>query len=710
MSKLTLLDFNNAPRQHEVRHDDDDHRDPVTEFRRAMGEKGFIVPEAPVPDGTWRRFGEKNADWYIFNDDPFTGSFGSWKTGETFNWSLKNEAAMDGAELARHRAVVDRQRLAREEEAARQAVEAREKAAKAWAEAQPVEKFPYLERKQIPSLGARLRRGLLIIPAMDAAGMIHTYQTIDATGEKRFLPGGAKRGHFFVIPGEGKTAFVEGFATGASVHVATGWKVVVAFDAGNLAPTIEAYREANPNEELILCADNDHTKAKNTGKETAEAVFKRLGVRFILPTGMAGSDFNDLHTEKGVDEVKKQLLSTQRYALDITKWSIENYLGKPPERQFLVNMTIPMSAVFVLAAMGDAGKGMLTLDLALKVAGVEEKRSANDFNPSVTAFGNDVKTHGPVVILTAEDDKDEVHRRVYSMGRAKAGMPIYIVPLPDAGGPCPWIVPGTNGPQITPAWTEINEQLAEIKPALIVIDPMASFVMADINRDPAVGAYTMGLLAAMSKKTGAAVILCHHLAKTSTAITTPEQARGLVRGTSAIVDNARAAYVLWQVEEKAAKATCQTIGVEWRRNRVFKGCLVKSNGPGDRDIKTFIRNDHGLLEVRNEDLAKQARSNKPMLHDLVVEAIRAAAVSHGPTIGQPYTPRGREGSGIWDRRNELPAELRNISKHQLESIVRELVEAGRVVKCAIGSTKSKSFLDVPDGPFAQGIGEYAKGA
>ncbi len=35
---------------------------------------------------------------------------------------------------------------------------------------------------------------------------------------------------------------------------------------------------------------------------------------------------------------------------------------------------------------------------------------------------------------------------------------------------------------------------------------------------------------------------------------------------------------------------CEAIGETASRNKVFYGCVVKSNGPADREIKTYIRN------------------------------------------------------------------------------------------------------------------------
>ena len=84
--------------------------------------------------------------------------------------------------------------------------------------------------------------------------------------------------------------------------------------------------------------------------------------------------------------------------------------------------------------------------------------------------------------------------------------------------------------------------------ALVVIDPMASFVHADVNSDPAAGAAFMGLLAQMATETGATVMVNHHMAKIrdKDPVTTPEEARNLIRGTSAIVDGVRSAFAVWQ--------------------------------------------------------------------------------------------------------------------------------------------------------------------
>ena len=50
----------------------------------------------------------------------------------------------------------------------------------------------------------------------------------------------------------------EGYATGATLHEATGLPVAVAFNAGNLEAVAKAYRAADPSRPIIIAGDNDH--------------------------------------------------------------------------------------------------------------------------------------------------------------------------------------------------------------------------------------------------------------------------------------------------------------------------------------------------------------------------------------------------------------------------------------------------------------------
>src|SRR5690606_23779324 len=80
--------------------------------------------------------------------------------------------------------------------------------------------------------------------------------------DRDYLPGGQKRGGFFLVGGKpvGASPVIvvcEGDSTGASIHMATGYCAAVAFDAGNVPNTARAMRELFGAATIIVAPDND---------------------------------------------------------------------------------------------------------------------------------------------------------------------------------------------------------------------------------------------------------------------------------------------------------------------------------------------------------------------------------------------------------------------------------------------------------------------
>lgn len=686
---INFFDFNSAPAQS---YEKPEPKDPVMAFSEAISRAGLGETKV-VPDGRLHRFatpddkGKETSGWYVlYCDGVPSGAAGDWRHGTEIIWSAKTDLTPQEQQEQDKR--IEEAKKLRESERQRVAREAAEKAQRIWDNAKNPGEHPYLHKKGVSAYGVRQDKyGNLIIPAIDHQGNIHTIQFISPVGDKKFLTGGVKQGHFFTIPGSGDKIYIaEGYATAATIYEATGATCVVAFDAGNLSSVCKNWKGKG---QLFICADNDKVglqKATDTEQQV------------IIPSGMSGTDFNDLAQEKGMEEVKKQL--AYNYRINLHEWGLDRFSGPAPERKWLIQNTIPMGAVTILAAKGDTGKGMLMLDLALKVG----SRKRGYLNP-VTALGNEVSAHGTSVIFTAEDDKDEVHRRLERIG-CKGNENIRIIPLPNAGGPAPIVTPGKNGPEATPFYYELKEQLRQIPNlALINFDPLASFVMDDINADPAVGAYTMGLLASIGTETGAAVIVCHHLSKTAKNVRGHDDARNLVRGSTAIVDGSRSVYVLWSMDEKQAKQICNVMELRWTPNMVCQGCVVKSNGPADREIKTFVRNpESGLLEVRDESIRQVMGNNDEYLMELLERDIAEAAEA-----GFPFLQTGRSESSLYGRREKLSLPLQDCGRDKLKRLSQRLIENGRIDKCRAKGSKHAQWLDVIDGPFYRGVGEFREG-
>jgi len=291
--------------------------DAISQFRDAMRATGLEPPDVIEP-GKLHRFpgvGKRNgntAGWCKLFDNSLGGCFGDWSSGFSENWQAKRDKLFSPAEReAFKRHVAEAQAQAEAERKARQA-EAAAKAAAIWNAAQPAPSdHAYLVRKGIEAHGARLHNGALLIP-MREGGELHSLQFIGPDGDKRFLTGGRVAGCYFSIGGtQGAAALciAEGFATGATIHQATGHPVAVAFNAGNLKAVAQAMRTRFPALPLIVCADDDAATDGNPGltkaNEAARAVGGLVAVPDFGPDRPAGAtDFNDLAAARSMDAVR----------------------------------------------------------------------------------------------------------------------------------------------------------------------------------------------------------------------------------------------------------------------------------------------------------------------------------------------------------------------------------------------------------------------
>ena len=102
----------------------------------------------------------------------------------------------------------------------------------------------------------------------------------------------------------------EGYATGASLHQATGHAAAVAFDAGNLAQVARTLRELHPDALILLCGDDDvqtfARTGRNPGRDKATAAARAVRGLAVFPDSLpdGGSDFNDMHQAGGLDAVR----------------------------------------------------------------------------------------------------------------------------------------------------------------------------------------------------------------------------------------------------------------------------------------------------------------------------------------------------------------------------------------------------------------------
>lgn len=261
----------------------------------AMAEAGLTPSKALdlIPDGHIHRYrvgGDKAGSangWYVLREQSGRqfATFGSWKTGQQHHWQDRRMAEMSKAERAElQRAKAEALRL-RDAEQAKVHEAARAKAQRLWNHARPApDSHPYLVKKRVRGFGARQLGEALLIPARDAAGVLHTVQFVYPDGQKRFLTGGRIKGCYCPI---GRPADVlllaEGFATAATLFEATGHATAACFSAGNLVEVARCLRAKFPALKFVICADDDRGTQGNPGRTAALAAARAVGGAVALP-------------------------------------------------------------------------------------------------------------------------------------------------------------------------------------------------------------------------------------------------------------------------------------------------------------------------------------------------------------------------------------------------------------------------------------------
>ena len=329
--------------------------------------------------------------------------------------------------------------------------------------------------------------------------------------------------------------------------------------------------------------------------------------------------------------------------LRIVEWPVSRYQGEPPEIRWLIQGVIPQGVPMLLAAIGGLGKSFLSLDLALKVAG-----GGNEWDDQAQfAFGGRVSGFGRVVFLTAEDSAAAIHRRLDAINktelRERAAKNFFVVPLPDAGGAFPFILQDSTGLHHTGGYMSLREQLLELGPiSLVIFDPLQAFVHADVTADPAAAQFWWSTMSELCAATGATVLVSHHMRKEGAfSIRRPADARQAIRGTTALVDGARLVYGLWSLPENEEADVCRALDVEPGTNAVVCGAVVKTNEFADMEVRTFKRDESGLLidcSAEMEELMSAANSLTSQQIASIFDEVRKRFDS-----GVPFNanPRGR---------------------------------------------------------------------
>lgn len=294
----------------------------LTYCRQLMIENGLEPPAVLETDGSLHRCGTaekehgRDGAYIIHLHEPYALWWKNWRTGDEGTHTAKTKGRMSQEERSLFHARLAKEKVQREADRQQRYHDAATKAQHIWKTAiAATGAHPYLVTKQVPAYGLKVAHdGCLIIPVLNPKGQPQSLQFISANGaggnQKRFLSGGKTAEGFFSIPShdhatDGVLCITEGYATAASIHLATGYGVLVAFNAGNLEAVALLARKQYPERKIILCADNDLNNAVNTGVVKATKAAQAIAGLLAVPSAHLdkNTDFNDVHQYCGLEAV-----------------------------------------------------------------------------------------------------------------------------------------------------------------------------------------------------------------------------------------------------------------------------------------------------------------------------------------------------------------------------------------------------------------------
>jgi hypothetical protein len=245
---------------------------------------------------------------------------------------------------------------------------------------------------------------------------------------------------------------------------------------------------------------------------------------------------------------------------------------------------------------------------------------------------------GPVFVYNVEDDLFEQRRRLSATLRQFDALPA------DIKGKLYRIGPSTIGTllergddgrvRFTAAMTRLEELLEEIRPVMLVVDPLAELHTCEENDNTALRS-VIATFRELAVRFDMSVVILHHTRKG--AGQTPGDPDS-ARGASAIIGAVRVAVTLTTMSEDDAKAFGMPTDLEARSNFVRMDD-AKSNYAPLRSAQWF---EKVAYELANGDTVPAAVPWAPpeakvaSLSDLTALAV---AIERGSPGGEPWSPK-----------------------------------------------------------------------
>ncbi|RYH08825.1 AAA family ATPase [Tropicimonas sp. IMCC6043] len=340
-------------------------------------------------------------------------------------------------------------------------------------------------------------------------------------------------------------------------------------------------------------------------------------------------------------------------------FSAASLKGKPvPPREWLVHGLVPQMTVTLFSGDGGTGKSLLALQLAVAVA-----TGGGWIGKGVSA--------GRVIYMSAEDDEDELHRRLEDILRAErrayddlSGLTLRSL----AGEDALLAVDSQVTLMQSELFKELDARAANDAPVLIVIDTLADVYPANEN-DRAKVRQFIGILRGLALKRGCAVLLLGHPSLT-----------GLSSGTGASGSTA------WNnsVRSRLYLARITDCGFEADPDRRVLTTMKANYGRVGEE--THIKWQAGVFvpevaEQGLDKLAAGAKAQRVFMHLLATYTAQGRRVNHAG--GPNYAPK---------QFAEHP-DNEGMTKRAFKAAMDSLLTAGKIrIESEGPSSRPRSFI------------------
>ena len=308
---------------------------------------------------------------------------------------------------------------------------------------------------------------------------------------------------------------------------------------------------------------------------------------------------------------------------ELAKGRINRYLSTPPpQRRWLLQDLVVLGKVGAVVAPGGSSKSQWMLQLAVSVAtGIP---LADHWKVGET---------GGVIVLFAEDDEDEIHRRLHRIQThlTMQGFNKELAPLCDRlfifstiGTDTLLTKKGTTGEVSATVTVDRIAALARQVPdlRLIVVDPGSRFRGGEENSNEDATRFVEAL-EKLAQQTGATLMLAHHTNKYSSA-SGGEVSQSASRGASALTDGLR-----WQMNLNRptdSQATTFNLHKGGLSNYVA-ATVTKTNYSAVPAPVLLERGQDGYLSAVNPEKAKNDVESKAILALMRVLESQAKPIS-----------------------------------------------------------------------------------